>query len=186
MQILTNHQVEYCNLETKIAGNIECLPGVSFQDKLFIKKKFFAPEAKAQAIEYCKQKYLAAKGSKAYILIDDITGLTVWIEDKSAIIAGDKDPLEIIKNIDLEDLVSKMRSVGGIKIKDRQYHLKSYKQCFVGNEACEYLMERLSLSVEQAISLGQRLIDEHWIHHVSDRHSFKNEALFYRFYWDEE
>ena len=43
----------------------------------------------------------------------------------------------------------------------------------------------LGLSVEQAVRLGQRLIDEKFIHHVTDDHPFINDFFFYRFYWDE-
>lgn len=186
MQIITNNQVEYCNLQIKSRENSECVPGISFKNKLFAKCKFYFAEQKSLALEYSKKKYLECKGAIAYVILEDITGLTVWEEDKSAIIAGQDDPLTFIQSIDLEDLASKMRSVGGIKIKDRLYYLKTYKQCFEGTEACKYFMDVLNLSVEQAIALGQRLIDEKWIHHVVDQQSFKNEKLYYRFYWDEE
>ena len=186
MQILNNQQVSYCKVSTKKMGEPEFLPGISFQDKIYIKHKFFFLEDKHDAVKYCKQKYLEERGGKSYVLVEDTIGLTVWVEDKSARILGEEDPLEIIQNIDLEDLVSKMRSVGGIKIRDRRHNLKVYKQCVVGSEVCEYLADSLELSIEQAISLGQRLMNEKWIHHVADQHTFKNEHLFYRFYWDEE
>ena len=186
MQILNNEQVNYCNAVREKLGTKEYLPGMSFQDKIYIKNNFFVLENKQEAIDYCKQKYLEARGSKSYVLVEDTIGFTVWVEDKSAKILGKEDPLEIIKNIDLEDLVSKMRSVGGIKIKDRRHNLKVYKQCIVGSDVCEYLINSLELSIEQAVSLGQRLMDEKWIHHVVDEHPFKNDRLFYRFYWDEE
>ena len=35
------------------------------------------------------------------------------------------------------------------------------------------------------ISMGQLLIDRGLIHHVVDKHSFKNQYIFYRFYEDE-
>jgi len=186
MQILTNKQVSYCNVSTEKTGGKEYLPGISFQNKTYIKEKFFTLEDEHNAIKYCKSKYLADRGKKSYILVKDSTGLTVWMEDKTAKMLGIEDPLEIIKKIDLEDLVSQMRSVGGIKIKDRRHNLKVYKQCVVGSEVCQYLIDSLELSIEQAIYLGQRLIEEKWIHHVADQHSFKNEHLFYRFYWDED
>lgn len=186
MQILNNQQVSYCNIARDNMGEQEYLPGISFQDKVYTKNNFFPLSNKEDAIEYCKQKYLASRGSTSYILVQDTIGLTVWCEDKSAKILGEEDPLEIIRQIDLEDLVSKMRSVGGIKIKDRRYNIKVYKQCVVGSEVCQYLTNALELSIEQAIKLGQRLVDEKWIHHVADQHDFKNEHLFYRFYWDEE
>ncbi|MEM8829715.1 MAG: hypothetical protein AAGE96_10200 [Cyanobacteria bacterium P01_G01_bin.19] len=186
MQILNNQQVSYCNLFIEESGNREYLPGMIFQDKVYTKKKFFSLEKKQDAVKYCKQKYLDSKGKKSYTLVEDTIGLTVWVENKFARVIGAEDPLQIIKDIDLEDLVSKMRSVGGVKIRDRRYNLKLYKQCVVGSEVCEYLTDKLELSIQQAVSLGQRLMDEKWIHHVVDEQPFKNEHLFYRFYWDEE
>ncbi len=78
-----------------------------------------------------------------------------------------------------------MRHVGGIKIKDRNYKFKIYPKCFIGQEAVEWFCANLGLSTQQAIRLGQRLIDEKWIHHVLDQQNFANDFLFYRFYWDE-
>ena len=46
-------------------------------------------------------------------------------------------------------------------------------------------MQTQKLSLNEAISIGQLLIDRGLIHHVIDRHNFKNEYLFYRFYEDE-
>ena len=186
MQILSNQQVRYCNIQSEQSGELQYLSGMSFQGKLFSKNKLFSLEQKEQAIDYCKQQYLQSRGAKSYILVEDTIGLIVWVEDKSAKIIGQEQPEDIINNIDLEDLVSKMRSVGGIKIKDRRHNLKVYKQCFIGTEACEYLIDRLELSLEQAIKLGQKLIDEKWIHHVVDERQFDNSHFFYRFYWDED
>lgn len=78
-----------------------------------------------------------------------------------------------------------MRNIGAIKIKDRRYKLKVYPKCFVVNEAVAWMKSEFNLSTEQAIRLGQRLIDEKIIHHVVDRQKFADEFLFYRFYWDE-
>ena len=181
MQILNDRQVSYCNVVIKK----KYLLGMSFQNKIYIKNKLYSSTDKHDAIEYCRQKYLEARGSKSYILVENITGLTVWVENKSAKILGQEDPAEIIKNIDIEDLVAKMRSVGGIEIEDRQHNMNVYKECVVGNEVCEYLINSLEVSIKQAIALGQRLMDEKWIYHVVDRQPFQNEHLFYRFYWDE-
>ena len=186
MQILSNKQVNYCNVSIEQSGETEYLPGMSFQDRIYLKEKFFPSEARQKAIDFCKNGFLEFRGSKSYVLVEDTIGFTVWTENKSAKVLGEEDPLEIINQIDLEDLVSKMRSVGGIKIKDRRHNMRIYKQCVVGSEVCNYLIDALELSTEQAITLGQRLIEEKWIHHVVDRQPFKNEHLFYRFYWDED
>lgn len=184
MQILTHNQVSYCNVVREESGELY-IPGISFQNKLYIKKKFFPVEQREKAINYCKQEYLQSKGGQSYILLEDTTGFTAWMEEKSAKIVGKQDEMDIVATINLEELVAQMRSVGGIKIKDRRHNLRVYPQCFVGKEACEYLIETLKISSEQAIKLGQRLINEKWIHHVVDDHPFKNDSLFYRFYWDE-
>ena len=186
MQILNDDWVDYCNVSSNLSGELKYLPGISFNNKLFIKRKLFSLDEKSKAIEYCKQKYLEAKGATSYVLVEYTTGLIVWIEDKSAKVIGNEDPVDIINTIDLEDLVSQMRSIDGIKIKDRKYNFRIYKQCFVGEEACQYLIEKLEISIEQAINLGQKLIDEKWIHHVADDQPFNNGYFFYRFYRDEE
>lgn len=73
-----------------------------------------------------------------------------------------------------------------IRIENRWYNLRFHPRCFVGSEAVIWLMQSLKISHENAILLGQRLIDEKLIHHVTDNHAFKDEYLFYRFYWDEK
>ncbi|MGD1921799.1 MAG: hypothetical protein ACFCAD_24660 [Pleurocapsa sp.] len=81
MQILNNQQVSYCNVSTKKMGEPEFLPGISFQDKIYIKHKFFFLEDKHDAVKYCKQKYLEERGGKSYVLVEDTIGLTVWVEE---------------------------------------------------------------------------------------------------------
>lgn len=186
MHILSNKQVQYCNLWFHKDGSEAHLPGVLYQNKLFKKNRFFQLEQEQEALEYGKSRFLAAKGEKSYIVLKDNIGLTIWIEDSSAKLSqNNNQEIDIIKTIDLEELVAKMRNVGGIKIQDRNYKFKTYHKCFVGNEAVEWMKQNLDLSTEQAIKLGQRLIDEKWIHHVVNQQEFANEYLFYRFYWDE-
>ena len=186
MHILSNQQVQYCNLFCHIDGSVTYLPGVLYGNKLFKKNKFFNLEQEQEALEYGKSHFLAAKGEKSYILLKDNIGFTVWIEDSSAeLCPNNNQDIDIINTIDIEELVTKMRNIGGIKIQDRNYKFKTYHKCFVGNEAVEWMRTNLSLSTEQAIRLGQRLIDEKLIHHVVDQQNFANEFFFYRFYWDE-
>ena len=90
-----------------------------------------------------------------------------------------------VADLALEEIVGAMLKIGGLAIKDRKYKWKNYPRCFIGSEAVNWFQESLGLNQEQALQLGQRLIDEKWMHHVSDEHSFKNEYLFYRFYLHE-
>ena len=186
MQILTNNQVTYCNLMLQNGEGTEYLPGVSYQNKLYIKNKFFTLEQRQEALAYTKQKFLELKDKIiSYLVVEDNTGLTIWQEDSGASIVGKEEEIDPIKEINLEELVAQMRSVGGIKIKDRRHNLKVYSQCFIGSDAVKWIVENLKLSSQQAVRLGQRLIDEKWIHHVVDQQAFQDGFFFYRFYWDE-
>lgn len=87
--------------------------------------------------------------------------------------------------IDLDALVRIMRGSGGVEIKDRRHRMNLYPRSFVGSEAIEWLMQTQNCSREDAIDIGQLLVDRGIIHHVSDEHPFRDEYLFYRFYADE-
>ncbi len=86
---------------------------------------------------------------------------------------------------EIEALALRMHSEQGVEIQDRWYRLILYRQCFIGSQAVQWLMNNENLKREEAILLGQILIEEKIIHHVLDQHDFKNEFLFYRFYQDE-
>lgn len=112
--------------------------------------------------------------------------LNTLLKELSACLEEYNEQKDIVAGIDIGKVIEKMRNIGGIKIKNRRYNLRIYPNCFIGSEAVEWMINNLNLSTEQAIKLGQRLIDEKFIHHVRDQHNFQNEYLFYRFYWDEK
>lgn len=87
--------------------------------------------------------------------------------------------------VDLGALLLRMRSPGGVAIRDRAYHAMTFPSCFVGAEAVAWLMREPGLSHNEAMTLGQRLIDLFIIHHVTDEHPFRDGHFFYRFYEDE-
>ena len=86
---------------------------------------------------------------------------------------------------DLEKLIAEMRSANGLKISDRNYYLNFYPACFVGSEAVDWLVNKQNYKREEAIEIGQIILEKGIIHHVTDEHSFKDAYLFYRFYVDE-
>ncbi len=86
---------------------------------------------------------------------------------------------------DLEQLVVKMRSADGLAISDRNYYLNFFPACFIGSEAVDWLVQKQNYKREEAIEIGQILLEKGIIHHVTDDHSFKDAYLFYRFYVDE-
>ena len=88
--------------------------------------------------------------------------------------------------VDIEALVTAMREPGGLEIKDRRDHLNFYPACFIGSEAVEWLVQTQNCTREEAIQLGQILIERRIIHHVLDEYPFRDDYFFYSFYADEE
>ncbi|XP_026871807.2 phosphatidylinositol 3,4,5-trisphosphate-dependent Rac exchanger 1 protein [Electrophorus electricus] len=71
-------------------------------------------------------------------------------------------------------------------IKDRRRKLSIVPKCFLGNEFVAWLLEMGEISkAEEGINLGQALLENGLIHHVSDKHQFKNEQVLYRFRYDD-
>ncbi|MGB3509371.1 MAG: mechanosensitive ion channel domain-containing protein [Microcoleaceae cyanobacterium] len=106
--------------------------------------------------------------------------------DESTVYITDSISDKINKKIDLDTLVEQMRGPNGISIKDRRHRWDVYSKCFLGSEAVEWLMRTQKLNLNEAISIGQLLLDRGLIHNISDKHGFENEYLFYRFYEDEQ
>lgn len=72
-------------------------------------------------------------------------------------------------------------------IKDRRYFLKKYTKVLIGSEMVQFLIEKKEAKdVNEAIEIGNKLIDFDYMHHVHDEHTFKNDSFFYRFRDDEE
>lgn len=83
-------------------------------------------------------------------------------------------------------LVEKIRTLGGLSIRDRTYHLRNYSTCFVASELIDWFVSSGEAeSREQAVELGQLLINTDYIHHVVDEHNFEDAYLFFRFRQDE-
>ena len=59
----------------------------------------------------------------------------------------------------LEDIANNFRA--NVDIKDRKYRLKTYKQCFVGSDGVDYLLETGHAKTrEDAVLLGRSLAHE--------------------------
>uniref|UniRef100_A0A3B4ZKW7 Rap guanine nucleotide exchange factor 4 n=1 Tax=Stegastes partitus TaxID=144197 RepID=A0A3B4ZKW7_9TELE len=73
-------------------------------------------------------------------------------------------------------------------IRDRKYHLKTYKQCCVGTELVDWQMQQSSCvhSRVQAVGMWQVLLEEGVLNHVDQELSFQDKYLFYRFLDDEQ
>ncbi|KAF3694862.1 Rap guanine nucleotide exchange factor 4 [Channa argus] len=73
-------------------------------------------------------------------------------------------------------------------IRDRKYHLKTYRQCCVGTELVDWQMQQSSCihSRVQAVGMWQVLLEEGILNHVDQERSFQDKYLFYRFLDDEQ
>ena len=56
----------------------------------------------------------------------------------------------------------------------------------MGNEAVDWIVKRVKVSREDAIALGQKMLDKEIFKHVNNDYPFKDEPLFYRFNEDRE
>ncbi len=185
MKILDHKQVKYCNLVQHQQDIPQYLPGLIFKNKLFIKDKIFTREEQKEAQDYGKKQFLDNKGQIEYLLLEDVTGFIIWKESNQVELLKSNSKNNLLKTNNLEEIVNKIRGNNGVEIKDRRHRLKLYSKCFIGSDLVDWMMKDLSISLEQAIKIGQQLIDKKIIHHVHDQHDFENKYLFYRFYVDE-
>lgn len=81
----------------------------------------------------------------------------------------------------LEHIANNFRA--NVDIKDRKYRLKTFKQCFIGTEAVDYLLETgHAQSRDDAVQLGRSLAHEfHLFEHVTRDHEFVDDYKFYKF-----
>ncbi|KAG7488602.1 hypothetical protein MATL_G00035560 [Megalops atlanticus] len=79
-----------------------------------------------------------------------------------------------------------LMSQQGQLIKDRKRKLTTFPKCFLGSEFVSWLMEiRETDNPEEGVHLGQALLENGIIHHVTDKHQFKPEPVLYRFRYDD-
>jgi Domain found in Dishevelled, Egl-10, and Pleckstrin (DEP) len=157
--------------------------GLFYQKKIFKQLKSFPKERFESVQKFARQ--LSIDKTTTYLVTEGAEKYTIWAEDAKLKAYDPKVKDNWIDKIDLKELVREMRDIGGIKIKDRRYRLTVYPRCFVGNEATTWLVRRLFVAESDAVKVGQRLIDNKLLHHVTDSHPFEDGFFFYRFYWDE-
>jgi pyruvate/2-oxoglutarate dehydrogenase complex dihydrolipoamide dehydrogenase (E3) component len=88
---------------------------------------------------------------------------------------------------DLKTISREFRKI--VDIQDRKYGFpkKTYTNCFVGEEAVQQLIGAgLAADENDAVRLGNLILQSGVFHHVQRAHAFKNEYLFYRFAADED
>ncbi|MGB5636001.1 MAG: DEP domain-containing protein [Waterburya sp.] len=201
MFFLDHTQVQYC----KIKDQDKTRSGLIYNDNLFVREKAFPKEEMEIAIKECREEYLdhEERSKIPTLLVKEKDSVGIWMQNneyKSDIIGISSAMQQVagtqasssnsksknkLNHVAVRQLVAEMRSERGVEVKTRRYKLKLYQRCFVGNEAVDWISKKTKLSREDAVSLGQKMIDKGIFHHVLDDHQFKDEALFYRFNDDE-
>lgn len=84
---------------------------------------------------------------------------------------------------DVDSLAQLLRDK--VEIADRSYRFRTYKNCFLGRDAVKVLVEeKVAENEEEALLLGNLLLENGYIQHVARDHPLKNEHLFYEFIED--
>lgn len=197
MLFLDHTQVKYC----KIQSGDKTLSGLIYNDNLFIREKAFPKEEMEVAIKECREEYLdhQERSQIATLLVKGKNSIGIWMQNnkyKSHIISGSiqssakgsssassdsSKSNTALQRISVRQLAVAMHSEQGVTIKTRRYKLKLYQRCFLGNEAVDWIIKKVKVSREDAIALGQKMLEKGIFEHVTDDHQFKDEPLFYRF-----
>ncbi|MDJ0798885.1 MAG: hypothetical protein QNJ51_19045 [Calothrix sp. MO_167.B12] len=181
MFVIESKEIEYCPVIKKCGQEAKIIQGASYQQKLFTPGEIYSQENKKFAIN--KGRRLSLEGKALCLVVESKHNIRLWYHDEQLKKLTKED--DIVSYVNMPSLVRAMRDIGGVKIMDRQYRLRKYSRCFIGSEAVSWIIGYFQISEPEAVSIGQRLISEKYIHHVTDDHDFKNEYLFYRFYWDD-
>jgi Domain found in Dishevelled, Egl-10, and Pleckstrin (DEP) len=95
------------------------------------------------------------------------------------------EPLKLVAaiealGIDLASVARRMGRSGGVDIRDRSYHLRSYPECFVDSEAADWLGKAFGVSGADAVQIGRAMQACGLIYHVAREQSFDNQYFFFR------
>ena len=182
--LLKSTDVSYCQLVRQFGTTAEIVSGVNYQGNLFVRGNCFPRHQRQVAITEMRRNYLDPEPVIACLLVEDGEIVTIWYEDryivKIATTASD-----IIEHFNLAQLVEEMRSSSGVKIEDRAQSFRfPYRRCFIGREAVDWIVTRLSIDRAHAVILGQKLIEDKWAKNLSTKQSFGDNELFYQFVLD--
>jgi hypothetical protein len=86
------------------------------------------------------------------------------------------------KNIDLSRLAQDLQGDTGIKMLDRRWHLRLHYNCFVGSDLISWLLLNFEdvASRDEAVVLGNTLMEQGLFQHVQKKHQFRDGNFFYQ------
>ncbi|QDZ39965.1 hypothetical protein FRE64_08435 [Euhalothece natronophila Z-M001] len=176
MFIITTDQVTYNQGIRRYPSQIEYVSIFVYQKQLFVKGDSYSYQERHTAIAQAQRNLIS--GIISLIVIDDHDNYLICYQDQNLELLPEKS----LPN--LETIVNAIRNHSGL-IKNNQYKLRTYPRSIIGTELVDWLCDHFHCSREQAVEIGQSLINHRWLHHTWDDHNFKDEPLLYRFYQDE-
>jgi Domain found in Dishevelled, Egl-10, and Pleckstrin (DEP) len=183
--LLKSQDVSYCQLVRQFGNTSEIVSGVDYQGSLFVRGNSYPQHQRQDAITEMRRSYLDPEPVIACLLVADGDIVTIWYEDRY-IVKVVKSAADIVKYSDLAQLVTDLRSPQGVKIEDRSQSFRfPYRRCFIGREAVDWMSTNLSISRPEAVILGQRMMDDHWLKNLSNKQPFQDADLFYQFCMDQ-
>lgn len=63
---------------------------------------------------------------------------------------------------------------------DRRFRVRTYTDCMIGSDCVTWLVDLLGITRPEAVSLGQALLLEGYLHHVVREQPFEDAEFFYR------
>ena len=85
-------------------------------------------------------------------------------------------------DLNLASLAQTIQSDKGIRMVDRRWHLRLHYSCFIGFEMTTWLLQNFrDIETRQdAVELGNKLMDNGLFQHVEQRHNFRDGNYFYQ------
>ncbi len=199
MLILSPEQVKYCQVIRQVEDKEEILSGLIYKNKLFVKEATYGINEQEKALQMCRQNFLDRKPPILPLIIEEKNDLGVWIEDPTLRLAKELSQKIIKKSAEkkekkqepkqkqkkkpqsLKEIAQKMGGETGVNIKTRWQNFQPHDESFLGSEAVSWLANELNLSREEAIQLGQQMLEEKIIQGITDGKRFTDRKLLYRF-----
>ncbi|KAF2102870.1 hypothetical protein NA57DRAFT_52416 [Rhizodiscina lignyota] len=96
-------------------------------------------------------------------------------------IFNETEPYET-SNIDIQKLAQDLQGERGIKMLDRRWHWRLHYNCFVGFDLTSWLLQNFRdiESREEAVDIGNQLMERGLFHHVQKKHAFRDGQYFYQ------
>ncbi len=142
-------------------------------NRVFQKVQTFEADQEKIALNLCRARL---DNGELCMVVRDTWGFTLWCQPT-------KEQTSRINTFLGPEGIRRLHQ--GLDIQDRRFRLKTYARCFVGSEAVAWIKKNFTLNEEEALQLGQQLIDQRVFHHVVDDQPFRDGYFFYRFYEDE-